>query len=81
MLLGEYLRMHTGLQCHQLLEALRRQVELYDEGQDRQLGEILVEAGHVTPAELEKALRLQAFDVLGTRHWRPAIRVRRQMVH
>jgi hypothetical protein len=57
--LGEYLREQTGLTCKQVVRALRRQVVARDQGEDKRLGEILVELGYVTPRDVDTAASRQ----------------------
>ncbi|MHB1133322.1 MAG: hypothetical protein ACYC4L_13185 [Chloroflexota bacterium] len=59
-LLGEYLREQTGLTSTQVVRGLRRQVMARDQGQQKLLGEILVELGYVTPHDVTSAKARQA---------------------
>ena len=58
-LLGEYLREQTGLTSQQVVRALRRQVVARDEGEEKLLGEILIELGYVTSHDVAAATSRQ----------------------
>lgn len=58
-LVGEYLRDMTSITSSQIVNMLRNQVVLKDEGERKLLGELLLEADYVTREELEEALNQQ----------------------
>ena len=58
-LLGEYLREVTSLSHEQLVEQLRLQCEMGDQGKQVRLGQLLVNAGYVSDEDLREALDRQ----------------------